>query len=292
MSSISPYHVNPPENGASPRPSFDASAGSVSDDAIRAYETDGVVCLRGVVDPSRMSELIAGCAMAESVASELSYRVGGDGGPSFFYDINVSERVNTFKELRDRSRIPDIAQQLMRSDTLGFYFDNLFIKDGNGGAPTPWHEDATFQRINGTHALNFWTAFDQIPSATALQFLAGSHLRDEPIFVMNTHFDENQEYEAPITDNRTPMPRAEDLTSRFELIWWELEAGDALVWSQRMLHAAPGNTIDRPRRALSYVFTGDDAWYNAAPGATDPNIRDDALSEGDHVRSVVFPRIR
>ncbi len=95
----------------------------------------------------------------------------------------------------------------MRSSSLGFYFDNLFVKDGHGGAPTPYHEDASFQRIHGAHAQSFWIALDDIPSVTALQFLAGSHRRDEPIFLMNTHFDEEAEYDAPISRDRVPTHR-------------------------------------------------------------------------------------
>lgn len=287
----SSFHVDAPTDETESRPSFDASSGSVDEDAIDAFARDGVVCLRGVLTPDVVASLQRGCIKAEALASDMSYRVGGDGGPSFFYDINVSDRVDAFRAVRDESRIPDIAQQLMRSSTLGRYFDNLFIKDGGGGAATRWHEDASFQRAHGTDTVNFWTSLDHIPPETTLQFLAGSHLRDEPIYLMD-HFDETNEYDKPITQDRVPMPPMEELTGRFERIWWELEPGDALVWYQRMLHGAPGNTIDRPRRSIAYVWIGDNASYNAAPGIVDPNLFDESLREGDPIRSARFPQVR
>lgn len=285
------YLVDPPPDRPPPRPAFDASSGSVSDEAVDAFRTDGVVCLRNVISPAAVASLRAGCVEAADNPTDMSYRVGGNGGPSFFYDINVSHHVDAFRRVRDDSRIPDITQQLLGSETLGLYFDNLFIKDGKGGAATPWHEDASFQRAHGHQSVNFWTSLDEIPRETALQFLAGSHLREEPIFLMG-HFEPGTDYGDVLTRDRVPMPPVEELTSRFETIWWNLEPGDSLVWYQRMLHAAPGNTLDSARRAISYVWTGDDAYYNAAPGRCDPDLFDESLAEGDPIRSEKFPQVR
>lgn len=289
--SKSAYLVDPPRDAVAPRPAYDASTGSVAEDAVEAFQADGVVCLRNVLTMDIVHELRAGCEVAEAAASDMSYRVGGDGGPSFFYDINVSERVEAFRRQRDESRIPDLAQQLLGSETLGRYFDNLFIKDGGGGAATPWHEDASFQRAHGAETINFWISLDDIPRETTLQFLAGSHHRTGPVFLMG-HFEEGEDYDGVITRDRVPMPPVEELTSAFDTVWWEMGPGDALVWYQRVLHASPGNTIDRPRRSIAYIWIGDDAFYNSAPGRVDPDLDDDTLSEGDHLSSAKFPQVR
>ena len=122
----------------------------------------------------------------------------------------------------------------------------------------PWHEDASFQRVNGADSINFWLAFDDIPHTTALQFLAGSHRRDEPIHLMG-HFDDSGVYADVITRGRVPAPPPEELGAQFESVWWDLQAGDALVWRHRTLHGAPANTLPTPRRAIAYIWLGDDA---------------------------------
>lgn len=277
--------------GASPRPSFDASTGVVDDAAIDAIEADGVVCLRNFLPAEQIPAIHAGCEEALANPTAQATVIGEDGGPSFFYDFDVSNRIEAFRALRDDTAMADLAMQLMRSSSVTRYFDNLFIKDGGGGAASPWHEDASFQRVNGRDSVNFWVAFDPIPGTTALQYLAGSHLRDEPIYLMG-HFADEGSYDGVIRDNRVPGRSSMELGAEFERVWWNLEPGDALVWFHRTLHGAPANTLAIPRRAIAYIWVGDDAYYDASPGYTDPDFPDPTLKHGDRFFSDRFPKVR
>lgn len=285
-----PYELTPPE-GDPPRPSFDASTGVLDDAAVTAINTDGVVCLRNFLPTDAIPNIHAGCMNAQANPTEQATTIGEDGGPSFFYDFDVSNRIEAFRSLRDDTAMADLAMQLMGSSTVTRYFDNLFIKDGGGGAASPWHEDASFQRVIGRDSVNFWVPFDPVPAQTALQYLAGSHLRDEPIYLMG-HFDEEGSYDGVITNNRVPARSPEELDADFERIWWELQPGDALVWFHRTLHGAPANTLKIPRRAIAYIWLGDDAYYDASPGYIDPDFADPTLSHGDRLFSERFPKVR
>ena len=249
------------------------------------------MCLRNVVTHDRLAAIHDACEVARSAPTSMSDEIGADDGPGFFFDFDVSDRIDAFRSLRDDGPMPDIAGQLMRARRVVRYFDNLFIKDGGGGAATPWHEDASFRRVNGTDSINFWLAFDDIPRETALQFLAGSHRRDEPIHLMG-HFDDAGQYADVIRRGRVPAPPPAELGARFESVWWELRAGDALVWRHRTLHGAPANTLATPRRAIAYIWLGDDAFYDAAPGRTDPDFRDDSIPDGAPLVSDRFPQVR
>ncbi|MEM8707970.1 MAG: phytanoyl-CoA dioxygenase family protein [Actinomycetota bacterium] len=285
------FEISPPTDPTPPRPAFDVGSGELDEAAVEAFATDGVVCLRGVVDPAELPAIHAGCEAARRDPTPMAATIGGDDGPGFFFDFDVSDRIEAFRRLRDDGPMPDLARRLMRTDRLVRYFDNLFVKDGGGGAATPWHEDASFQRVNGTDSINVWLAFDDIPRETALQFLAGSHLRDEPIHLMG-HFDDSGAYADVITRDRIPAPPPDELGARFESIWWDLRAGDALVWRHRTLHGAPANTLPTPRRAIAYIWLGDDAFYDAAPGRTDPDFRDDTIPDGAPLVSARFPQVR
>ena len=281
------FEILPPATPTPPRPAFDAGDGRIDEEAIEAFREDGVVCLRDVVPTSSMADIHRGCDEARANPTTMAYAIG-DGGPSFFYDFDVSDRIDAFRRLRDDSPMADLARQLMATERLARYFDNLFIKDGGGGAATPWHEDASFQRVNGTDSINFWIAFDRIPRQTALQFLAGSHRREEPIHLMG-HFEDGGAYADVITRDRVPAPPPETLGARFEQVWWELEPGDALVWRHRTLHGAPANTLTSARRAIAYIWLGDDAYYDAAPGRVDPNFHDESIPDGAPFHSERFP---
>lgn len=78
----------------------------------------------------------------------------------------------------------------------------------------------------------------------------------------------------------------------FEHVWWDLNPGDALVWFHRTLHGAPANTLAQVRRAIAYIWVGDDACYDASPGYTDPDFVDLTLADGDRFCSDRFPKVR
>ena len=99
-------------------------------------------------------------------------------------------------------------------------------------------------------------------------------------------------YADVITRDRVPAPDPAELGARFEHVWWELEPGDALVWRHRTLHGAPANTLPTVRRAIAYIWLGDDAFYDAAPGRTDPDFRDDTIPDGAPFFSDRFPIVR
>ena len=68
--------------------------------------------------------------------------------------MNVHRRHKTVQRLIFESHVPLLARTLLRSQTLTFYFDNLFVKEPGAG-PTPWHQDASYQRANGQQNVNF-----------------------------------------------------------------------------------------------------------------------------------------
>ena len=285
------FDIAPPTTGPAPRPAFDVGDGALPRQAVEAFAADGAVCLRNVMPQDEIAAIHDGCVEARAKPTAMADEIGDLDGPGFFFDFDVSDRIEAFRALRDDSPMADLAQQLMQSTRVVRYFDNLFVKDGGGGAATPWHEDASFQRVNGIDSINFWVAFDHIPRQTALQFLAGSHRRDEPIHLMG-HFDDAGAYADVITRDRVPAPDPAELGARFEHVWWELEPGDALVWRHRTLHGAPANTLPTVRRAIAYIWLGDDAFYDAAPGRTDPDFRDDTIPDGAPFFSDRFPIVR
>lgn len=61
-----------PPIGQPPRPSFDASSGMVSEEAIQAIERDGVVCLRNFLPASEIPAIHAGCDEAVAAPTDMA----------------------------------------------------------------------------------------------------------------------------------------------------------------------------------------------------------------------------
>ena len=118
----------------------------------------------------------------------------------------------------------------------------------------------------------------------AMEFVAGSHRsgrRYQPFDFRHT--------DAVVTDEFEPLPDVDANRDEFRIVTWELEPGDAVVFSALTLHAAAGNdTRDRRRRALSIRYTGDDARFIERKKMI-RLLRDPGLRAGDRMDCELFP---
>jgi len=97
----------------------------------------------------------------------------------FFYAMFLWRRYEVFRRFAFESPAADLARQVMESETLTFYYDLILAKEPGASSPTPWHYDAAYWPVAGAQVCNLWTALDDIPQATALRFVRGSHRRVE-----------------------------------------------------------------------------------------------------------------
>ena len=261
--------------------------------ALSQFEANGVVCLRGVLDTQPVRALQLDADRSADAPGPLGYKIGAPGEAGFFYyDFQMHERLDAFRWLVFDSPVPDYAATLMRSESVTLYYSNMFIKDAGSKAATPWHEDASYQRMHGMNVINFWIALDTIPAETTLMFMQGSHLRPEPVYKAY-HFDPKASYaHSIITRDRIDMPPFEQLEEEFPIVYWALEPGDAVVFTQRTLHGAPGNPLHRKRRSANLMLLGDDATYNDASGEADPPFKDESLADGATPSSGNFLKLR
>ena len=282
---VPPLEV-PPDTEA--LPCFDVRCGSVPAGAIEFYEREGVVCLRNVLDRGWVGQITRAVTYLEK-SHGASAEIHGAPGKRFIDDVNVHHRHKTVRRLIFESHVPLLARALLRSETLSFYFDNLFVKEPGAG-PTPWHQDASYQRANGRQNVNFWLSLDDIPVSNSIQIKRRSHLWKGSAFKMET-FGPGSEKVVPIDEGRIPMPSMEHIHAQLETIAWAMSPGDALAWNHRTLHAASGNTQDRKRRSLAIVYLGDDIRYHGAPGATDWRWDTTALEDGAPMTSAAYPQV-
>jgi len=78
---------------------------------------------------------------------------------------------------------------------------------------------------------------------------------------------------------------------RYDILQWDLAPGDALCFSFRTLHGAPGNSSPSRRRGFSARWVGDDVRFIERPGRTSPPFPDIDLADGDRLRNDWFPVI-
>lgn len=273
------------------QPASSVDAGS---DAIEAYRSDGVICLRSAFDRDWLGVIEVGIehyfAEKQSAggAENIEVKHAGDRG-SFYYATLMWQSMEDFRKVIFESHAPDLFGSVLETSRLNLYYDFLLIKEaGCSKAVTPWHQDHSYYCLNGHKIINCWTALDDIPRETGLRFVRRSHI-DYPVH-RAVHFSPEMEYKGTIKER--PLPPDFDNADDIDILSCDLKPGDALVWNSRTFHSAPGNTLDRRRAALSLNFCGDDVTYFDMPQEPDPPIRGENLVDGGDITCASFPLLR
>lgn len=267
---------------------FDLEDRLPGEDAVGAYENDGVVCLRKAFGREWLAVVEEGIEAALSHASEdIDYVTkAGDKG-RFSASSQAWPRVAPFRRFIFESRAPDLAWPFLRSETLTLFYDFLLVKEaGSSQARTPWHQDQAYFPLHGTNVINCWMALDLIPLETALRFWCGSH-RDGIVY-QAVDFTEEADYRHLRRDR--PPPPDIDGAPDLEIIATEMEPGDMLVWNSLTFHSAPGNTLDRRRAAFSLNWVGDGVTFHDVPSLK--TYRSPEISEGMPISCEKFPIVR
>ena len=117
----------------------------------------------------------------------------------------------------------------MRASRVTMFCDHPMIKEPGATSRTPRHQDLNYRPVEGERVCSVWIAFDHVGrSDGAMEFVAGSHRsgrRYRPVDVRHP--------DAVSTDEPEPLPDVEAHRSEFRILTWELEPGEAVVFSAR-----------------------------------------------------------
>ncbi len=249
----------------------------VTDDLCEAFARDGVVRVPGAVDPVWFDGLL------EYAESELA-RPGPwatDTNPGGTTERLFTSRYNwpTDERLRRfvfESGVGELAADLMGSRTARLYFEQLLVKEPRTTAPTPWHQDLPYWPFLGEQIASVWVALTPATvSQSALEFVRGSHLGGG--YYAPVSFTESSDWLADFVGE--PCPDIEADREAFDIVGWDMEPGDALVFSAWTIHGAPGNEADRRRVAIATRWLGDSAVWAPHPGS-DPIITEEHMPVG------------
>jgi len=266
------------------------SSGIPGEEAVRAYERDGVVCLGGAFDAEwidRGRRAVAAARRAKS-GSEVEEPLRKSGEPGeFFYDWFLWKRLPSFRQFTFGSPASELARRIMRSQALWLYFDMAIVKEPGTSTRTPWHYDEAYWPVSGTQVCNLWLALDEVPPETALRFVVGSHRFESDYRAI--HFFNTQ----PVKGQTRPDPPRWDMVEGdHQIACAPLSPGDCVILNFRTHHSAPGNLHRRlRRRALCTHWFGDDARFNDKPYECSPNVRGEGLVHGESLECETFPRV-
>lgn len=268
----------------------------LSDEQIKTYQRDGVVLLPQAVDSKWVEQMTA---YAEHQLDHPS-QWANDANPGAAtdrlftdrYQWPVNEHVRAYVR---ESGVAQLAAEAMGSSTARFYFDHLLVKEPQTKTETPWHQDVPYWPVKGKQICSIWLALTDVAvEQSGMEFARGSHADGN--YYLPEVFGERDDHPSDwIRDGvGVPVPDIQSNRSSYDIVGWDMKAGDAVLFSAWILHWAPGNgSSDHRRAALSTRWLGDDVVWDPHPGA-DPTVTQEhvAVQPGEPVHDDrVFPLV-
>ena len=265
-------------------------------DLLSAYRIDGAACVRGAFDGSWVDRMRAAIDRVKANPGPLRQRFRPDDPGEFFSDKFMWTFDEDFRAYVFDSPAAGIAGEAMGADHVNIFFDQVLVKEPGTPAPSPWHQDLNYWPFVGRQVCSLWMALDPVDrNRGSLEFVAGSHLWKERPFSRSLVFadDDNQpkavgDDSIPESDDPEPLPDVDADRGRYDIVSWELEPGDAVIFDAMTLHSARGNVGGGRRRAISTRWLGDDVRY-ARKRMVAKLLRDPGLSPGDAMECDLFP---
>ncbi|WP_238367446.1 phytanoyl-CoA dioxygenase family protein [Mesobacterium pallidum] len=274
-------------------------------DAIEEFERDGATVLRGVVDLELLDRL--GTAIDRMMAEGTSGHDRKTGGGRFFGDVYTSAYDPEFRHFVDTVGLAGIAGELMRTNAVRFFYDQLLVKEPGTDARTPWHQDRSYWPVTGDQILTTWIPIDAAgPDNGVVSYVRGSHKWDR--FFPAQSFGspngssladaqaENTVYDDPDGPGLRTLSDVHRHPENYSYATWEVAPGDIIIHHPMTVHGAAGNASNnRRRRAIALRWLGEEAyWDDTRPHVfrrykDDPRFPYPSLAQGERMVDPAYP---
>jgi hypothetical protein len=233
--------------------------GSIGDAEVRAYRQDGYVLVKGMLDAEETG-LLGRAARADRVLDQHSFsRADGEGGKVRLSLWN--HPTDTIYGMIARCEsIVNSAEKILEGEVY-HYHSKMIMKDAKVGGAWTWHQDYGYWYQNGVLFPLLTSVYIAVDPSTrengCLQVIQGSHQVGRIEHVLTG--------EQAGADN----DRVQEILKRLDVVYVEMEPGDALFFHANMLHRSDQNRSENPRWSMICC-------YNAA--------RNDPYKESHHPR--------
>lgn len=268
----------------------DGASFRVSPADIDAFQRDGAVVLRQLLQPHEVELLRAGIDQNLAHPSPRAKVASAPGDPGFFLeDFGCWQDNERYREFIFASALGEVGSRLMRSTTARLYHDHMLTKEPGTRQRTPWHQDQPYYNISGNQNCSFWIPADPVSRGSTLRFVAGSHLGP---WLMPRSFLDAQARWFP-EGTLAELPDIEADPARHRVLGWALEPGDAVCFHMLTLHASAGVPPGRRRRVFSVRLIGDDIRHAPRSWPTSPEFPGLAqeLPADAPMRHALFPLV-
>lgn len=236
---------------------------------IETFATDGVIHVPRAISASLIGDINALADRQMDDPGPWSTDTGADSTNGRFLTTRYLWRDDpVVRRFVLESGVAHLAEDCMRSSSVRLYTDHLLVKEPGTEEATPWHQDIPYWPFLGQRICSVWVACSTAAvEESSLEFIRGSHRWGR--YFAPESFDGEGGWTDESVGER--MPDIESDRTSYDILGFDVEPGDAIIFSAWIVHGSPGNTGPTRRVAMSTRWLGDDTVWHPHPGC-DPTV--------------------
>ena len=212
------------------------------------YDKDGFLIVKSFLNRDEV-DLLYGLATGDNVLRSNAFDLNDQTGKSTKLTLWFTPGNDTFGLLTRSEKIVNGVKTLAGDDEgeICHFHSKLMQKEPKVGGAWEWHQDYGYWYKNGflfpDAMISVMLALTKANKENGcLQVLKGSHKMGR----IEHNFAGEQQ--------GADMPFVEQALEKFERVFVEIEAGDALFFHSNLLHMSEANLSDKPRWSLISVY--------------------------------------
>ncbi|NJN27862.1 MAG: phytanoyl-CoA dioxygenase family protein [Cyclobacteriaceae bacterium] len=207
---------------------------------LEQYHKDGYVVMKGLFDAEEIG-LLKKTAVEDRQLDMQSYGKNDGEGGTVRLSLWNHPGNSIYGMFARCHRVVDNAE-LILEDEAYHYHSKMILKDAKVGGAWAWHQDYGYWYQNGILTPNLVSVFIAVdPSIKlngCLQVIKGSHKMGRVDHVLTGE------------QSGADMERVNEALKRMELVYVEMEPGDAVFFHSNTLHRSDQNKSENPRWSL------------------------------------------
>ena len=240
--------------------------GPLTTQEVKRYREDGFVLARGMFDKTEI-ELLRRSAKDDKALDDHSFGKADDQGGVVRLSLWNHPGNGIYGMFARCRSLVDSAEALLEGEVY-HYHSKMIMKEPKVGGAWAWHQDYGYWYQNGVLFPLLTSVSIAVDRATrengCLQVLKGSHLAGRVDHILTGG------------QAGADLERVKELAGRLELVYVEMEPGDAVFFDCNMLHRSDQNHSEHPRWSMICC-------YNAA--------RNDPYKEAHHPRYTPLAKV-
>ena len=261
----------------------------ITDSQIQEYSEKGAILLKKAFNIEWLSLLAKGIEKNRKNPGPYACQYTPADKEGDFYDDYCNwQRFDEYRDFLFKSPAAEIAGRLTQSSEMRIFHEHILVKEPKTSERTPWHHDQPYYCVDGEQVCSIWLPLDPVPREAGLEFIAGSHAWGKMFMPKKFLTNKGYDYKPGSFDS---IPDIDANRNQYEILSWDLDLGDCIVFHFKTLHGGSGNPSQYARRrAFSSRWIGDDAVFADRPGETSPPFPElSSFKQGDVLDHPIFP---